>query len=136
MTEIISNKAEVNADIGEVFSFLTDMNNYELLLPKDNISHWKATDDEFSCKIQNTYTISLRKNGATEYSEIRLKSSEDSPLKFNLDLKLNEIGDNRTTAQLFCNADLNPFLKMMALKPLQNLFNYMAKRLEKVFPES
>ena len=52
MTEIISNKAEVNADIGEVFSFLTDMNNYELLLPKDNISHWRATDDEFSCKIQ------------------------------------------------------------------------------------
>lgn len=136
MTEIISNKAEVNADIGEVFSFLTDMNNYELLLPKDNISHWRATDDEFSCKIQNTYTISLHKNGATEYSEIRLKSSENSPLKFNLDLKLNEIGDNRTTAQLFCNADLNPFLKMMALKPLQNLFNYMAKRLEKVFPES
>ena len=134
MTEIISNKAEITADIGSVFSFLEDMNNYELLLPKDNISNWEANGEHFSCKIQNTYKISLKKNGKIENSEIHLVSAEDSPLRFNLDIKLSVIEKNVTSAQLYCNADLNPFLKMMALNPLQNLFNYMAGRLEKVFP--
>lgn len=134
MTEITSNKAQVDASVNDVFTFLSDMTNYELLLPKDNISHWKASDDFFSCKIENTYTISLRKKGTSNNTEISLVSNDDSPLRFTLDIKLEAPENNTTTVQLFCNADLNPFLKMMAVKPLQNLFNYMANRLEKVFP--
>ena len=134
MTEITSNKAQVNAPINEVFIFLTDMNNYELLLPKDNISQFQASDDSFSCKIENTYTISLKNNGTKSNTDISLISNIDSPLRFTLDVKLEETDINSTSMQLFCHADLNPFLKMMAIKPLQNLFNYMANRLEKVFP--
>lgn len=133
MTEITSNKAEVAANINTVFDFLNDMNNYELLLPKDKISDWKADGDHFSCKVQNTYKIALVKKGTTENNSIHLVSAEDSPLKFNLDVKLESVSDTETQAQLFCEADLNPFLKMMVLKPLENLFNYMAGRLEKVY---
>ncbi len=132
MTEITSNKAEVNADIDTVFNFLTDMQNYKLLLPLDKISDWHADGEHFSCKIQNTYKISLKKNGTKDNSEIYLVSAEDSPLKFTLTAKLTPTSDNSSSAQLFCEADLNPFLKMMAVKPLQNLFDFMAGRLEKV----
>jgi carbon monoxide dehydrogenase subunit G len=132
MTKITSNKAELAADIDTVFGFLNDMNNYELLLPKDKISDWKAAGDHFSCKIQNTYKISLNRSGTTENTAIHLVSDNSSPLKFSLDIRLIASSDSSTTAQLFCDADLNPFLKMMAMSPLQNLFNYMANRLEKV----
>jgi len=133
MTEITSKEAVLGADLPTVFEFLCDMNNYELLLPKDKINEWEAGKDHFSCKIQNTYKISLLANGTTDDKEVHLISAEGSPLKFSLNLKLEENGDG-CKAQMFCDADLNPFLKMMALKPLQNLFDYMAGRLEKIYP--
>jgi carbon monoxide dehydrogenase subunit G len=133
MTEITSKEAALGADVATVFAFLCDMNNYELLLPKDKINDWESGKDHFSCKIQNTYKISLLANGTTDDNEVHLVSAKGSPLNFSLNLKLKENGDG-SKAQMFCDADLNPFLKMMALKPLQNLFDYMAGRLEKIYP--
>ncbi|MBL4704102.1 MAG: hypothetical protein JKY54_06250 [Flavobacteriales bacterium] len=134
MTEITSKEAHLGTDINTAFTFLCDMNNYELLLPKDKITGWEADGDHFSCKIQNTYKISLLKDGTKDNAEVSLVSAKGSPLNFSLDIKLKEDGDT-CSVQLFCHADLNPFLKMMALKPLQNLFDYMALRLEKLYPK-
>ena len=133
MTEITSREANIGTDLDTAFAFLCDMNNYELLLPKDKVTGWEADEKHFSCKIQNTYKISLLADGTTGNTEVRLISAEGSPLKFKLDIRLKEDSGN-ASVQLFCHADLNPFLKMMALKPLQNLFDYMANRLEKIYP--
>ena len=40
-----------------------------------------------------------------------------------------EENDSSCNAQLICNADINPFLKMIIEKPLYYLFNYMADKL-------
>jgi len=60
-----------------------------------------------------------------------LISGENSPFSFSLNIILTE-SDGTCDAQLLCEADINPFLKMMVEKPLNNLFDYMADRLVKV----
>lgn len=132
MTTIESNKAEVNAPVDTVFSFLQDLNNYELLFPKDKISDWKSEADNFSCKIQSAYKVAMKKDAETPNQQIQLVSQDGSQLKFNLNVELASLEENKTQVQLVGAADLNPFLKMMVMKPLQNLFDYMAHRLVKV----
>ncbi|MCT4579844.1 MAG: hypothetical protein N4A35_00380 [Flavobacteriales bacterium] len=130
MTKIESKKVVVNSSQQEVFEFLSDMNNYELLLPKKNISDWKSDEKTCSFKIQKTYKLVLEHVGGTTYNQVNIKSGEGSPFKFTLDVNLAE--GAATEAQLICNADINPFLKMMVQKPLNNLFDYMADRIATV----
>ena len=127
MTRIESKKVEVNCQQAECYEFLTDMNNYELLLPKKNISDWSSDVNTCSFKIQKTYKLDLEQVGGTPSSQINIKSG-DGAFKFTLDINLKEEG-GKTEAQLICDADINPFLKMMVLKPLNNLFDYMADRI-------
>jgi len=131
MTRIESKKVNVACNAEECYEFLTDLNNYELLLPKDKISNWESSEKKCSFKIQKTYKLELIYSNGLPYKEIHLKSGENSPFQFTLNILLSESG-NDTEAQLICDADINPFLKMMVEKPLNNLFNYMADRLVKV----
>lgn len=132
MTTIESTKVNVNASPEEVFEFLKDMRNVEELLPKDKISNWEADAESCSFKIQNTATISLVQHKLESPDLIQIKSGEKSPFPFDLDIHVNKTEEG-TLSFLIFNGDLNPFLKMMAVKPLTNLFNYMAERLQKKY---
>jgi hypothetical protein len=131
MTRIESKEVSVKAPIAECFEFLLDMNNYELLLPQDKISNWESNEKQCSFKIQNTYKLTLVYNSSTPNTQVLVKSGPDSPFKFDLFINMNE-EDGITKSQMICEADINPFLKMMVQKPLNNLFDYMADRLAKV----
>ena len=131
MIEINSKEVSVNCPIDECFDFVSDMNNYELLLPKDKISNWESSKNQCSFKILNIYTLEMIFDHAKENELIHIKSGPISPFKFELDLNLKSI-QNTTSAQLKCNADINPMLKLMIQKPLNNLFDYMAEKLAKI----
>tara|TARA_X000000368_G_C22858912_1_gene635635 strand:- start:336 stop:797 length:462 start_codon:yes stop_codon:yes gene_type:complete len=131
MTKIESKKVNVACSIEDCYTFLTDLNNYELLLPKDKISSWESDEKKCSFKIQKTYKLTLVYKNGLPHNEIHLVSGENSPFSFSLNIVLSESGAT-CDAQLLCEADINPFLKMMVEKPLNNLFDYMADRLVKV----
>jgi carbon monoxide dehydrogenase subunit G len=128
MTHIESQTAQVNAPSSAVFSYLSDMNNIEKLLPVGKYSEWKSDADACSFKIQNAYTIGLRIKESKPNEEITYESTAGSPFPFTLKVKLNESGAN-TEGQLICDAQINPFLEMMVKAPLKNLFDYMAAQL-------
>jgi carbon monoxide dehydrogenase subunit G len=132
MTRIESEKHEINASPEEVFNFLSDLNNYEVLLPQDKISDWESDKTSCSFKVQGSYHIGLLFEKSDEYTDIYLASSEDSPFPFTLRIQIEETG-GRTVGGLICEAEINAFLKMMVEKPLSNLFNYMSKKLEEQF---
>ncbi|MFN0031822.1 MAG: hypothetical protein ACKVOR_06665 [Flavobacteriales bacterium] len=134
MTQIESKKVTVSASTESVFDFLSDMNNIQKLLPLDKITEWKSDEKSCSFKIQNAYTIGLNHMGGTPHSTVNYESAQGSPFAFTLNTQLS-VNDNGTDAQLFCEADINPFLKMIVTGPLKNLFDYMAERLVKLFVE-
>lgn len=135
MTKIESKEVVISAKIEDCFNFLLDMNNYELLLPKDKVSHWQSDEKQCSFKIQNTYKLSLVYHSSTPHNVVLVKSGPDAPFTFDLTINLTPT-DAGIKAQIVSNADINPFLKMMVQKPLNNLFDYMAERLMKVLGEN
>jgi hypothetical protein len=48
-----------------------------------------------------------------------------------MEIKVNEISENKSEAYLVFNGDVNSFLKMMVEKPLTNFFNALSAKLEK-----
>lgn len=132
MTKIESKEVEIGAMAQKCFDFLLDLNNYHLLLPQDRISDWQSDEKNCSFKIQNTYKLALKYADSEPINKVLITSGEGSPFKFDLYVNLVELENGNTGAQLVCHADINPFLKMMVQKPLNNLFDYMADRMVKV----
>jgi carbon monoxide dehydrogenase subunit G len=131
MTNIESKQVKVSCSPTEVFDYLTDINNFQELLPKDKISNWESTSTECSFRIQGTVTLSIKHVKSTPHTVINLTNGEKTPFPFTLDIFLDQIETGTKVRQEF-KGEINPFLKMMVEKPLANLFDYIADRLVKV----
>ncbi|WP_035845975.1 SRPBCC family protein [Crocinitomix catalasitica] len=130
-TKIESQKVTVNASIETVYAFLLDFNNIEQLLPKDKISEWKSDFDQCSFKVQNAALIPLIKSSVKEGENIHIISGDKAPFKFTLDINFTKVNEQTETVLEF-NGEINAFLKMMVVKPLTNLFDYMANRIQQL----
>jgi len=127
-----SDKVIVQETSLNICTFLQDANNLIHLLPQDNISDFKSTEEECSFKVQGGITISLVQDGMKGSDKLFLKSGEKSPFPFRLTINLTEI-ESGTEGNIHFDGEVNMFLKMMVEKPLGNLFNYMSKKLQEHF---
>ena len=133
MTQIESKKVIAPASEEMVFAFLLDMNNIEKLLPEGRITEWKSSETNCSFKIQNAYTIGLNYGSSEAHKLIQYTSGQGSPFPFTLDAHIAK-KESGCEVHMMCNADINPFLKMIVAGPLKNLFDYMAEQLVHQFP--
>ena len=116
MTEIRSRSVHVATSADTLKTHLQDLRNLEAMLPQD----------------QGGLEIRLTRVGtAFEGSTLRLQGG-GAPFAFHLDLHVEEAGDG-AKAGVVCEADLNPFMKMMAQKPLEALFQHIAGAVEARF---
>lgn len=130
---IITEQATVQASITEVFNFLSDAKNFEIMLPMDKISYFKA--DEFGCsfKAQGGIIIPLLFENKEPFQEIKMKSGEKAPFPYTLSILLKENDENSCLGHIEFEANINMFMKMMVEKPLSALFEVMTKNLQKHF---
>jgi len=132
-TVIESDVVKIDRPSKEVFDYLCDFNNIKNLLPEDKISDWRSTKDDCSFKIQNAAIIPLVKKEIHPHTKIDVVSGEKTPFPFTLEVHFKEI-EGGCECYLRFDGEINAFLKMMVMKPLTNLFNYMADRLKEIHP--
>ncbi|MGF1564902.1 MAG: hypothetical protein ACFCUH_06020 [Flavobacteriales bacterium] len=129
MATIESKQVVLNTTPDEVFGYVKNLNNLIDLLPADKVSEWQGEEGKCAFKVAGGYKIGLEHKSLTEPSSIVLRSSEGSAMKFDLDIRLQGEGD-KTRAGMVANVDANPFVMMMVEKPLKNLFDYIATKME------
>lgn len=134
MVRIESEHVKVKGPLKEVVDFLSDMNNFIQLLPKDKISDWKSTQKDCSFKVQGGIKIPLIYDSIDANSKIHILSGEGAPFPFTLDIHMKET-DGMVEGYIEFNGEMNMFIKMVAEKPLSNLFNYISQQLVKVRAE-
>jgi len=110
----------INKPADVIYNFLSDMNNHEQLMPKDDISEWKSTVDEASFTIRNMIKLSLKIDERMPVSELKIVPAEKPP--FDMELKWILTPSNNGTEVLYTiTADLNMMMNMVASGPLQKL---------------
>ena len=135
---IESDKSEINKPAAEIFSFLSDFNNFQKLMPPQ-VSNWKSTTDECSFTLSGMATIGMKitekiPNTLVKISSIPALGSTSSkmPLDFTLSVYLTEITPVQCTGQFIFESDLNPMMKIMLEKPLTKFFNFLAGKMKEV----
>jgi len=129
MTSFKSDKITINRSPEELFAFLSNFNNFEKLMP-EQVTNWKSTNESCSFTIQGMADLAMKMGQQTEFSQITYNSEGNKPFAFDLNTHFNSFDTDQTETQIILNADLNPMLKMMASRPLQNFVNLLVNKLK------
>lgn len=130
MTVIEAGQTAINKPSAEVFAFLADCNNHKQLMPAQVIN-WQSTEVTCSFTIQGTADLALRMKETIEDALIALEPDGRKPFDFMLKWVINPTA-NGCTVNAILEADLNMFLKMVAVKPLENFLKYQVEQLKAV----
>ncbi|MFW0718685.1 SRPBCC family protein [Pedobacter sp. N23S346] len=127
---IIESAVEVNKPVTEVYTFLSNMNNHQRLMP-ENIYNWESTEDEARFTIQNMAKLAIAITNRVENQELTATPIEKAPFEIELKWTVAENGEG-TIAKLIISADLNMMMKMLASGPLQKLVDHQTERLQQI----
>ena len=134
---IISGTQTTKATIKELYEFLIDFKNFASILPEDKVANFQYTADSCSFNIRGITALTIKQISKTPYSSIKFQS--EGLAKFNFILEAKFIGEAEKTGECVIElfADMNPFIKVMAEKPLKGLVDTMALRLSELqFPKA
>jgi carbon monoxide dehydrogenase subunit G len=128
MTEFVSEIKTIPYNQKKIYEVLANLENLEKL--KDKISSDKIKDFTFD---RDSCSLSVNPVGKVKFSiierepfkTIKLTASE-APINVNMWVQLVEVTENETKMKLTIKAELNPFLRPMLSKPLQDGLNKIA----------
>ncbi|MDR1344216.1 MAG: SRPBCC family protein [Tannerellaceae bacterium] len=121
MTEFISETKIIPFDDDRVFKVLSDFSNFERVkdaIPEDKIKGFSFDNDSCNFFVDPVGKICLRITEREPNSTIKIVGVE-TLVPIILFVQLKQATKNKTTVQLILQAKMNPFIELMASKPLK-----------------
>lgn len=126
---LTSETRDIGMPQAELFTFLSDLNNFEAMMPEQVID-WKSDGERCTFTIKGMATIGMRITDRAPNDTISIASDGKVPFNFTMQCFLKAIDAASTQIFIELDANLSPMLKMMAANPLQNLVNIMVEKLK------
>lgn len=125
-----SPKISVSKSPQEVFDFLSDVKNFETLMP-ENISKFEVLEnDKFLFALKGMPEIILKKKEAIAPNKIVLGAA-GGKLDFSLIGNIVETGSDTSEVQLEFTGDFNPMMAMMIKGPISKFIETLATSIPK-----
>lgn len=131
MTKFESSIKYIQASQEAVYGKLSDLNNLEQVkerLPEDKVKNLSFDADSLTVEVSPVGKITLQIVEKEPCKCIKF-GTVTSPLPFNLWIQLLPVADNECKMKLTIGMELNPFMKAMVQKPLQEGVEKMADAL-------
>lgn len=131
MTKFESEIKFINAPQNAVYEKLSNLNNLEKVkerLPEDKVKNLSFDADSLTVEVPPVGKITLQLVEKEPCKCIKFATTT-SPLPFNLWIQLLPVTDAECKMKLTIGMDLNPFMKAMVQKPLQEGLEKMADAL-------
>ncbi len=126
-----SPKVTVQKSAEYLFNALTDIQNFEKLMP-ENTSKFEVIDENcFIFGLKGMPEIKLLKKSATPNNEVVLGAASDK-LPFTLVAKLTEQNQETTDIQLFFEGEFNAMMAMMIKGPISKFIETLANNMHKL----
>jgi hypothetical protein len=116
-----SSVREIKSPQQKVYDALSNLQNLEKIrdrLPEDKIQDFTFDNDSVSVNVPPVGSIALQIIEREEPKTIKFESV-NSPIAFNLWIQLLPLTEETCKMKLTIKAELNPFIKGMVAKPLQ-----------------
>ena len=117
-----------------VYDNISDLNNLEKVrdrVPEDKISDFSFDQDTVSLNVAPVGELKLRICDREEPKCVKFETVQ-SPVPFNVWVQVLPVDDNNAKLKVTVKAELNPFIKSMVEKPLQDGVEKIADALAQI----
>lgn len=128
---IEANKKVLNQSSETVFNFLTDVNNFEVLMPENKSVFEVYDENTFRFGLSGMPEIVLRKEEETPFSNIKLGAAS-SKLDFNLTIDIEELEASKSEVGLSFQGKFNTMMGMMIKGPITKFMKALTDNMDKI----
>ena len=126
-----SPKVSVEKSAQHLFDSLTDVKNFEKLMP-DTIAKFEVIgDDAFIFGLKGMPEIKLKLKEKVSPSKVVLGAASDK-LPFTLTANINSVSENESDVQLFFEGEFNAMMAMMIKGPIGKFIETLAANMHKL----
>lgn len=114
-----------------VFEFLSDLQNFETLMPH-SIDKFEVLDkDKFLFALKGMPEIVLKRKEQTEYSQLVLGAASEK-LPFTLKADIRALSEEKSEVLLSFEGEFNAMMAMMIKTPITNFMGTLSENLQKI----
>jgi hypothetical protein len=125
-----SRSGKLTANAETVFTFVTDIRNFERFAPKGSIHNWVAEKDSCSFSVSMVGTVTVRIAEKEKFSKVIYSGDALKKNDFLLNLLISDNGMKPAEVRVVLSAELNPVMKMMVSKPIVQFLEMLIHEME------
>ncbi len=126
-----SPKVSVDKSAQQLFDSLSDVKNFEKLMP-ENIAKFEVTgEDSFIFGLKGMPEIKLKMKDKTPPNQLVLGAASDK-LPFTLTAKIDETAADKSDVQLFFEGEFNAMMAMMVKGPISKFIETLSGNMNKL----
>ena len=129
--EITGSKITINKTAEEVFNFLSEVRNFESLMPENIDKFQVLSENGFLFALKGMPEIALEKKSEQAPNQLVLGAKSDK-LPFTLTWNIQQEGPNQCVVQLHFAGDFNPMMAMMIKGPITKFIDTLSEGLGKI----
>ena len=126
-----SKKVTVEKSAQQLYDSLSDVHNFEKLMPEDTAKFEVTGDDSFVFGLKGMPEIKLKTKEKFPPSKIVLGAASDK-LPFTLTANIESLSENQSAVQLFFEGEFNAMMAMMVKGPISKFIDTLAGNMNKL----
>jgi ribosome-associated toxin RatA of RatAB toxin-antitoxin module len=126
-----SPKVSVDQSAQHLFDSLSDVKNFEKLMPESIAKFEVLGDDAFLFGLKGMPEIKLKMKEKIAPNKVVLGAASDK-LPFTLTAKIDAVSDNKADVQLFFEGEFNAMMAMMIKGPISKFIETLAQNMSKL----
>lgn len=113
MTSYSSRKGEVPVGDDDLYAFLTDMRNFESVIPDGLVDEWQATEDQCTFRAEKAGRVSASLSEALPHSMITYSAETFLTGKIAVQVVIESLSRNRSSFYITAGLNMNPLLRLL-----------------------
>lgn len=126
-----SPKVSVDQSAQHLFDSLSDVKNFEKLMPESIAKFEVLGEDAFLFGLKGMPEIKLKMKEKIAPNKVVLGAASDK-LPFTLTAKIDAVSDNKADVQLFFEGEFNAMMAMMIKGPISKFIETLAQNMSKL----
>ncbi len=126
-----SPKVKTSKNQQEMFQFLTNVENYEQLMPESKEKFEPVSQDTFLFQLKGMPEIRLKITETVEPEKVVLGSTSEK-FPFRLNIFIADAGEGRSEVNMDFEGKFNAMMSMMIKSPLQKFINTLSENAGKL----
>lgn len=121
----------VKCSAEDLYRFLTDMRNFGQFIPEGRFSDITIGRDRCTFSVNILGRVNLKIGECREFNEVKYMGNAMQVNDFYLSVNFIDKGSEQSEVRLTVQAQLNPFLKMLAAEPVKNFLETLVEEMER-----